>query len=169
MIGDLLVQIGLRLSIKWCADKLLHSFNVNVLLPLWWLFFYRVAILRASYGCRKEERMGSGLLSPQGQTGARCTFSYTCQKCLSTVQKGSSWLCLYCYIIVKVGRVARKVSKTLNPKWYTYQRVPILLVLPSSYSTEKEKTNSLRFYDGPTSSYGWPQLPLLSVHNVHFG
>ena len=43
--------------------------------------------------------MGSGLLSPQGQTGARCTFSYACQRCLSTVQKGSGWKGLYSYII----------------------------------------------------------------------
>ena len=64
--------------------------------------------------------MGSGLLSPQGQTGARCTFSYACQRCLSTVQKGSGWKGLYSYIIVTIARVARKVSKVLNPKLYIY-------------------------------------------------
>ena len=32
--------------------------------------------------------------------------------------KSSVWLCLYCYIIVTIAKVARKVSQILNPKWY---------------------------------------------------
>ena len=61
--------------------------------------------------------MGSRLLSPQGQTGAWCTFLYL-SKVFVNCAKSSVWLCLYCYIIVTIAKVARKVSQILNPKWY---------------------------------------------------